>query len=139
MGHIFRKVDVSYDDFIAKFIDVRSNGIKDLSYAYLTDEDWLSENSGNLEKYSVSKVRPLENVKYYLIGAVFSKKNKIFNAYFGDGLVGSNSALTNELNTNNLNQIIFEKEDHLSLLESEKVAQYISRAIGFKKTLSDLK
>ncbi len=128
VGHVFRKVDFSYNDYIAKFMDVRSNGIKDLSYAYLTDEDWLNENAGDLDKYTVSKVRPVLGVKYYLIGGILGKKNNILSSYFGDGLVGSDSALTDELNTNNLENIesiIFEKENHLSLLESKKVAEYI--------------
>ena len=128
VGHVFRKMDFSYNDYIAKFMDVRSNGIKDLSYAYLTDDDWLNENSGDLDKYTVSKVRPVPGVKYYLIGGILGKKNNILSSYFGDGLVGSESALTDELNTNNLENIesvIFEKENHLSLLESEQVAEYI--------------
>lgn len=128
VGHVFRKMDFSYNDYIAKFMDVRSNGIKDLSYAYLTDDDWLNENAGDLDKYTVSKVRPIADVKYYLIGGILGKKNNILSSYFGDGLVSSDSALTDELNTNNLENIesvIFEKENHLSLLESEKVANYI--------------
>ncbi len=133
VGHIFRKIDISHDDYIAKFMDVRSNGIKDLSFAYLTDDDWLNKNSGDLENYTVSKVRPISGVKYYLIGGILGKKNNILSSYFGDGLVGSTSALTNELNTINLKNIeskIFEKENHLSLLESKPVAEYIISKTG---------
>jgi len=126
--HLFRKLDISADDYIAKFMDARSNGVKDLSYAYLTDDDWLDENAEDLEKYTVTKVRPVPGVKYYLIGGILGKKNNILSSYFGDGLVGSDSALTDELdikNLENIESVIFENENHLSLLESKQVVDYI--------------
>ncbi|RLD77940.1 MAG: hypothetical protein DRJ10_11120 [Bacteroidetes bacterium] len=128
INHLFRKLDISDDNYIARFMDARSNGIKDLSYAYLTDDDWLNENAENLEKLTVSKVRTIPGIKYYLIGGVLGKKNNILSSYFGDGLVGSSSALTNELSTTsleNIESIIFENENHMSLLESKQVADYI--------------
>jgi len=128
VGHLFRKLDISYNDNIAKFMDIRSNGIKDLSFAYLIDEDWLNKNAEDIEKHTVTKVRPITGVKYYLIGGILGKKHNILSSYFGDGLVGSTSALTDELNTNyskNIESIIFENENHLSLLESKHVVDYV--------------
>ncbi|MEN8118938.1 MAG: alpha/beta hydrolase [Bacteroidota bacterium] len=136
VGHVFRKMDFTNNDYIAKFMDIRSNGIKDLSYAYLRDDDWLNENAEDLDKYTVSKVRPIPGVKYYLIGGILGKKNNILSSYFGDGLVSSDSALTDELNTHNLENIesvIFEREDHLSLLESKQVVDYILLKFGTLK------
>jgi len=128
VNHLFRKLDISDDDYIAKFMDARSNGIKDLSYAYLTDDDWLNKDAEDLEKHTVSKVRPIPGVQYFLIGGILGKKNNILSSYFGDGLVGSTSALTDELNkgnSENIESVIFEQENHLSLLESKQVADYI--------------
>ncbi|MCF6240148.1 MAG: hypothetical protein L3J74_02235 [Bacteroidales bacterium] len=124
VNELFKKADISKDELISKFLDIRSNGIKDLAYAYLTDEDWLDVHKKRQEKI---KVRPLPGVKYFLIAGTLGK-NKIFNTYFGDGLVGSDSAASNELNTNIFTKVerkIFEKEDHISLLSSKAVADYI--------------
>ena len=124
MNELFKKVDVSKDEVISKFLDIRSNGIKDLAYAYLTDDDWLNSDKNKPEKV---RVRPLSGVKYYLIAGILGK-NKIFSTYFGDGLVGSESAVTNELNTTFFTDIkrkVFENEDHISLLSSRVVADYI--------------
>lgn len=124
VNELFKKVDVSKDELISKFLDIRSNGIKDLAYAYLTDDDWLELHKKRQEKI---KVRPLPGVKYFLIAGTLGK-NKIFSTYFGDGLVGSESAVTNELNTNIFTKVekkVFEKEDHISLLSSKAVAEYI--------------
>lgn len=129
--HVFRKIDISHDDYIARLMDVRSNGIKDLSFAYLTDEDWLDKDSEDIDKHPVTKVRLIPKVKYYLIGGVIGKKNDIVHKYLGDGLVGSTSALNRQVqseNSDNIESIIFEKENHMSLLASEQVAEYIFSA-----------
>jgi len=128
VNHVFRKIDISHDDYVARLMDVRSNGIKDLSFAYLTDEDWLHKDSEDMDKHPVTNVRPILKVKYYLIGGVIGKKSDIVHKYFGDGLVGSTSALTNQFassDSTSIENIIFEKENHMSLLESEQVAEYI--------------
>lgn len=126
--HVFRKIDISHDDYIARLMDVRSNGIKDLSFAYLIDEDWLDENAEDMDKHPATKIMPVPHAQYFLIGGVLGKKNKLINSYFGDGLVKSKSALTEQLhNKKNLNikSVIFEKENHMSLLESKDVAKYV--------------
>ena len=129
VNELFKKADVSKDELISKFLDIRSNGIKDLAYAYLTDEDWLDVRKKRQEKI---KVRPLAGVKYFLIAGTLGK-NKIFSTYFGDGLVGSESAVSNELNTNIFTKVerkVFEKEDHISLLSSKSVADYIIKNLS---------
>jgi pimeloyl-ACP methyl ester carboxylesterase len=135
--YFFRKVDITENDSVAKFFDVRSNGIKDLSFGYLVDEDWQNAKDGNEKNIETTKVYPLPNVDYYLIaGTVADEKNRsrIFT-FFGDGLVEKESALSSLFTTNNLKSgkvelKLFTNETHLSLLESEKVFEYVNKKIG---------
>ena len=135
--YFFRKIDPSENDSVAKFFDVRSNGIKDLSFGYLVDEDWQNAKDGNEKNINTTKVYPLPNVDYYLIaGTVADKKNRsrIFS-FFGDGLVEKESALsdlftTNSIKTGKVEMKLFAGENHLSLLESEKVCKFISKNIN---------
>jgi len=136
--YFFRKIDPSENDSVAKFFDVRSNGIKDLSFGYLTDEDWLNAKDGNERNIETSKVYPLPDVDYYLIaGTVADKKkrSRIFT-FFGDGLVEKESALSNLFKTNTIKSgkvemKLFTGENHLSLLESEKVCNYMLESLGW--------
>lgn len=130
--YFFRKIDPSENDSVAKFFDVRSNGIKDLSFAYLVDEDWQNVKDGNEKNIKATKILPLPNVDYYLIaGSVTEEKNKnrIFT-FFGDGLVEKESALSELFNTNamisgKVNMKLFPNENHLTLLESKEVSEFI--------------
>ncbi len=137
--YFFRKIDPSENDSIAKFFDVRSNGIKDLSFGYLTDEDWQNAKDSNEKNINTTKVYPLPNVDYYLIaGTVTDEKNRsrIFT-FFGDGLVEKESALSDLFNTNSMKKgkvemKLFAGENHLSLLESEKVYRFILQSLDSK-------
>jgi len=130
--YFFRKIDPSENDSVAKFFDVRSNGIKDLSFAYLVDEDWQNLSDGNEKNITATKILPLPNVDYYLIAGSMTEdenKSRLFT-YFGDGLVEKKSALSNLFNTNSMisgkvNMKIFPKENHLTLLESKEVFEFI--------------
>ncbi len=131
--YFFRKIDISEKDSIAKFFDVRSNGIKDLSFGYLVDEDWQNAKDGKEKNIETTKVYPLPNVDYYLIAATVadeSKRSRIFT-FFGDGLVEKESALSSLFTTNNLKSgkvemKLFVGETHVSLLESKKVFEYVN-------------
>ncbi len=132
VNKVFRKVDISKDELVSKFLDIRSNGIKDLAYAYLTDEDWLNAKEKPEQK---TRVRPLKGVKYFLIAGTLGK-NKMLSTYFGDGLVGSQSAISENIETNfftNVSHKVFENEDHISLLSSLNVAEYIVENIKNKQ------
>ncbi|NJO90109.1 MAG: hypothetical protein HC831_15050 [Chloroflexia bacterium] len=135
--YFFRKIDISEKDSIAKFFDVRSNGIKDLSFGYLVDEDWQNAKDGNEKNIETTKVYPLQNVDYYLIAGTVADENKrshIFT-FFGDGLVEKDSALSSLFTNNNLKSgkvemKLFVGETHVSLLESEKVFEYVNEKLG---------
>ena len=130
--YFFRKIDPSENDSVAKFFDVRSNGIKDLSFGYLVDEDWQNSKDGNVKNIQQTKVYPLPHVYYYLIAASVTEeneKNRIFT-FFGDGLVEKKSALsdlfiTNSMISGKVNMKLFPRLNHLTLLESKEVFNYI--------------
>jgi len=130
--YFFRKIDPSENDKVAKSLDIRSNGIKDLSFGYLVDEDWQNEQDGKVRNVNVTKVFPLPNVDYYLIaGTVLDEegRNRIFT-FFGDGLVEKESALSslftdNSVKAGKVEMKLFKGENHLTLLESEKVFGYM--------------
>lgn len=136
--YFFRKLDPSENDSVAKFFDVRSNGMKDLSFGYLVDEDWQNAENENKKNVNITKVNPLPNVDYYLIAGTIAeeeKRNKVFT-FFGDGLVEKESALselfkTNSLKTGKVEMKLFAKENHLSLLESKKVNEYVKKSLGW--------
>lgn len=130
--YFFRKIDITQNDSIAKFFDIRSNGIKDLSFGYLVDEDWQNAEDGKIRNVNVTIVTPLPKVKYYLIaGAVLDEqgRGRIFT-FFGDGLVEKESALSrlfknNSLKSGKVEMKLFNGENHLTLLESKKVHEYV--------------
>lgn len=136
--YFLQKVDPSEDKSIAKFFDIRSNGIKDLSFGFLVDEDWQNPAYEKEKKIRATKVYPLEDVNYHLIAAtVTGKKSKSKLAVlFGDGLVEKESALSQlfkekHAKTGRVEFKLFEGENHLSLLESKLVHRYVAECLGW--------
>jgi pimeloyl-ACP methyl ester carboxylesterase len=136
--YFFRKLDPSEKDTVAKFFDVRSNGIKDLSFGYLVDEDWQNKKDGIEKNIQATKIYPLQNLDYYLIAGTVSEeknKNRVFT-FFGDGLVEKKSALsdlfiTNSMISGKVNMKLFPNENHLTLLESKEVAEFVKTGLGW--------
>ena len=78
---------------VGKFLDLRSAGIKDLRFGYLTENDWRNTNPDALLKNNKTTVRTLKNVHYYVISSRLTKKEKHWLSYlFGDILVSRKSA-----------------------------------------------
>lgn len=136
--YFFRKMDPSENSSIAKFFDVRSNGIKDLSFGYLVDEDWQNKRDGNDKNIEPTKVFPLPDVDYFLIAATVAEENqksRIFT-FFGDGLVEKQSALSSLFNTNSMvtgkvEMKLFPNENHLTLLDSKDVFEFVKIGLGW--------
>jgi pimeloyl-ACP methyl ester carboxylesterase len=136
--YFLRKADPTENHSIAKVLEIRSNGIKDLSFGFLVDEDWQNTNYENQKKTKATKIFPVPNVEYHLIAATVSDKNekkKLFT-FFGDGLVEKQSALSdlfkdNKIQTGLIHFKLFEGENHLSLLESNAVQEYMIENLEF--------
>jgi pimeloyl-ACP methyl ester carboxylesterase len=136
--YFLRKIDPSQNQSIAKFFDLRSNGIKDLSFGFLVDEDWQNPAYENEKVISATRVYPIEGVNYHLIAATMTeKKNKSKLAVlFGDGLVEKKSALSQlfkdkQAKSGQVEFKLFEGENHLSLLESKLVHSYVAECLGW--------
>lgn len=90
---ILKKIPVSYSKLTGDIINLRSAGIKDLRYGYLTDEDWQDHHPDELLKNNKTIVPLLEHVTYFLItGTLTDDSDDLINQWFGDALVRKNSA-----------------------------------------------
>lgn len=136
--YFLRKVDPSENSSYAKFFDIRSNGIKDLSFGFLIDEDWQNPDYEYAKEMKASKVYPVQNVEYYLIAGTVADENKKYKifTFFGDGLVEKESALSNLFKTNAIDSglihfKLFSEQNHLSLLEDKNVQSYMVECLGW--------
>ncbi|MFN8254059.1 MAG: hypothetical protein U0W24_00100 [Bacteroidales bacterium] len=136
--YYLKKVDISEKKSFAGFFDIRSNGIKDLSFGIMVDEDW-KKNSGNEKEIQSTKVLPIPGVRYTLIAATLtdSSARKSVMGYFGDGLVEAKSALSEvfrceQIKDGQVLMKLFGKENHVTLLESDEVEHFIRETLGWK-------
>ncbi|GGG56492.1 esterase/lipase family protein [Hymenobacter glacieicola] len=89
---ILRKINIWPTRAISGLLDKRSNGIKDLRFARLTDEDWQNAHADDLFPPR-TVVPPLPGVRYHvLVGSLLKTVDSALHEYFGDGLVGAGSA-----------------------------------------------
>jgi triacylglycerol esterase/lipase EstA (alpha/beta hydrolase family) len=120
---------------IAKIADERSDGIKDLRYGYLIDEDWQQKNTDKLFDSSKTLIPPIPTIVYYILTATLSEsEDSLVSQYFGDGLVGKISAtgkdFEKEIDTNqNIKIKSFPKLNHLTLLTNDEVFDFVSKNI----------
>lgn len=137
--YFLRKMDPTKNHDYAGLFEIRSNGIKDLSFGFLIDEDWKNPCYENEKEIKATKIYPVKNVDYYLIAATLAdndKKSKIYT-FFGDGLVEKESALSSlfkeqVVDPDFIHFNLFPEENHLTLLESQKVQQYIFTCLDWK-------
>ncbi len=116
-----------YTKALSKVINQRSDGIKDLRYGYVVDEDWLQDKRSILSPRT--PVHPLPKAKYTLVGGTlasdpFSKTAMIS----GDGMISVKSATT--LHTvaeppYAVSTRVFADHSHVGLMMSPEVYAYI--------------
>jgi hypothetical protein len=95
---------------VGKLINLRSAGIKDLRFGYLTEDEWNTEDPDRLLRNNKKQVSKLEGVNYYVISARLTQEEKHWVSYlFGDILVNKNSAMGYSKNGNGFN---FPEENH---------------------------
>lgn len=74
--------------WLARFIDLRSNGIKDMRHGYIIDDDWQHDQAEKLFYRHQNKTPLLKSADHYLICSTLSKKaGSTMGRFFGDGLV----------------------------------------------------
>lgn len=120
---------------IGRIADERSDGIKDLRWGLLVDEDWQHADADNLIAVHRSSVPPLPGVKYCIVAGTLLKEDAPVSLYFGDGLVGRASA-TGEVfrqadsSEEFLEFRIYPGFGHIRLITADEVFQYLIARIA---------
>ncbi|RPD50411.1 alpha/beta fold hydrolase [Hymenobacter sediminis] len=133
---ILRKINLWPTRAISGLIDKRSNGIKDLRFARLVDEDWQNEHADDLFPPR-TVVPPLPGVRYHvLVGSMLKTAGSALHDYFGDGLVGGGSARGRIFQDPAappdllISTHVFSKLHHGTLLSSPEVYQYLRERVA---------
>ncbi|WP_139920228.1 triacylglycerol lipase [Hymenobacter sp. DG01] len=133
---ILRKINLWPTRAISGLIDKRSNGIKDLRFARLVDEDWQNEHADDLFPPR-TVVPPLPGVRYHvLVGSLLKTAGSALHDYFGDGLVGGGSARGRIFQDPAappdllISTHVFSKLHHGTLLSSPEVYQYLRERVA---------
>ncbi|UYZ59371.1 esterase/lipase family protein [Hymenobacter latericus] len=137
---MLRRFDLRLARLLADTIDRRSNGIRDLRHARLVDEDWLNPHADDLLPPR-TEVPPLPGVQYHVLAASLLKNAESWlTQYFGDGLVGSNSATGSVFKTmpSDLGQVrvqVFSRQHHGTLLANPEVYEYLRAQLAAARPL----
>ena len=111
--NILEKVPNWHTRLVGKVLNLRSAGIKDMRFGYLTESDWQDKDADKLLKNNKTPPKLLENVAYYVISGRLTVKEKHWvTQLFGDILVSTNSATAHSKNTAEFN---FPLENHLQM------------------------
>ena len=88
-----KKIFNPWTKLIAKIIESRSDGIKDLRYAFLRDDDWQDKDQSSLIPKTPLPVPLLEHVEYFIaIGSMWENVDHPMAKIFGDAMVTQFSA-----------------------------------------------
>ena len=133
-ARLLERINLFPTRFLSKALNQRSNGIKDLRFSILVDEDWQDAHANDLTPPR-TPVPPLPGVQYHiLIGAwLRTSRPAALREYFGDGLVGQGSARGHAtfgdeatLPTGaRVRTAVFSQQHHGGLLTHPEVFQYL--------------
>ncbi|MCP9766390.1 hypothetical protein EGI22_00630 [Lacihabitans sp. LS3-19] len=114
--NILEKVPNWHTRMVGKVINLRSSGIKDLRFGYLTEDDWNNVDPDKLLKNNKMPVSKLVGVNYYVISARLTTEEKHWVSYlFGDILVNKKSALGRSKSDKGFN---FPAENHFEFAKT---------------------
>ena len=92
-ARLLERINLFPTRFLSRALNQRSNGIKDLRYSILVDEDWQDAHANDLTPPR-TPVPPLPGVQYHILMGSWLRATRpsALREYFGDGLVGHGSA-----------------------------------------------
>jgi triacylglycerol esterase/lipase EstA (alpha/beta hydrolase family) len=132
VASVLKNAPLPYTNLLAEVYNMRSAGIKDLRFGYVTDEDWQDQDQNEALSNNKQTVPLLEGADHFVItGTVFKDNQKVLNEFFGDALVRRHSATgghpehRHHLPFLPENQKEFETINHLKMAVSEEVYQQI--------------
>ncbi len=111
---------------IARVIDERSDGIKDMRHGLLVDEDWQRPDADRLRRRDRTEVPLMSGVTYHVAaGTIVEDSDSVLADFFGDGLIGKRSALGRHVVYR-----VFNKTPHHGLVARPEVQQFVSDALA---------
>ena len=129
--NVLAKVPNWHTRLVGKVLNLRSAGIKDLRFGYLTETDWKDQNPDRLLWNNKTPPKMLADVSYHVISARLTQKEKHWiSLLFGDILVSTKSATARSKNTGEFNfpaenHYEFPKTYHLALTATTEVYEKI--------------
>ncbi|MBF0120150.1 MAG: alpha/beta hydrolase [Desulfobacterales bacterium] len=116
---------------ISDIINIRSDGIKDMRFGNLIDEDWMGYDSNAFMENNRNYVTLLKNAKHYMfIGTVSNDPEHIANKVFGDFTVRMNSASQGYHKSLKDHVKIFPGIKHLALSHNPEVYNEIKKILN---------
>ncbi|GBF49885.1 hypothetical protein LPTSP4_14050 [Leptospira ryugenii] len=86
---VLGKIPNPFTYLTKKAINLRSDGIKDLRYGFLVEEDWKGKDLDQYIRFEKTHVPLLPKVKYYVItGTLMEDTSHWLSELFGDAIVG---------------------------------------------------
>ncbi|ALW85586.1 hypothetical protein AUC43_11085 [Hymenobacter sedentarius] len=135
-AQLLQRIDLFPTRFLSKALNKRSNGIKDLRFSILVDEDWQDAHADDLTPPR-TPVPPLPGVQYHILMGAWlrSTRPSALREYFGDGLVGQDSARGHAtfgdeaalLAGASVRTTVFSQQHHGGLLTHPGVFQYLKQ------------
>ncbi len=123
---------------LAKFLNVRSDGIRDLRHGFIADEDWKQRPADALNAEARTPIPRLDAVRYHFIGSSLgANENDLIGKIIGDGLVQLPSATARELA--DADTAVLFNAHHMQLLNHPAIYAQIAQRLGVQKTLSKSK
>jgi pimeloyl-ACP methyl ester carboxylesterase len=133
-ARLLERINLFPTRFLSKALNQRSNGIKDLRYSILVDEDWQDAHANDLTPPR-TPVPPLPGVQYHILVGAWLRTSRpaALREYFGDGLVGKGSAHGHTTFGDeaglpagaSVRTAVFSQQHHGGLLTHPEVYQYL--------------
>jgi triacylglycerol lipase len=114
--NILEKVPNWHTRLVGKVLNLRSAGIKDLRFGYLTETDWKDQDADRLLRNNKTPPPLISGTSYYVISGRMTEKDKHWvSQLFGDILVRSSSAMAR---SNNADEFNFPAENHFEFAKT---------------------